>query len=110
MIQKRAQDVYKALLDYVNRLRSDYRLWMALPREVDCWWRERSKMQLVADNAGWRITGPGSDRARLAYARLDGDRLVYEIDTPRRDEKETYTGTPALQIAQPHQALVRKHG
>jgi hypothetical protein len=86
VIQKRAQDVYKALLDYVNRLRLEHRIWMALPREVDCWWRERSKMQLVADNAGWRITGPGSDRASLAYARLDGDRLVYEIDAPRRGE------------------------
>jgi peptidoglycan/xylan/chitin deacetylase (PgdA/CDA1 family) len=86
VIQKRAQDIYKALLDYVNRLRSEHRVWVALPREVDCWWRERSGMQLVADNAGWRITGLGSDRARLAYARLDSDRLVYEIYAPRSSE------------------------
>ncbi len=84
VIQKRAQDVYKALLEYVNRLRSEHRIWAALPREVDCWWRERSEMQLVPDHAGWRIKGPGSSRARLAYARLDGDRLVYEIDAPQR--------------------------
>jgi hypothetical protein len=83
VIQHRAQSVYKALLDYLNGLRSDYGVWVALPREVDRWWRERSEMKLVADSAGWRIEGPGSERARLAYARLDGDHVVYEIDAHR---------------------------
>src|SRR5262249_38668004 len=41
VIQQRAQEVYKALLAYVNRLRSDHGVWVALPREVDRWWRER---------------------------------------------------------------------
>jgi hypothetical protein len=93
VIQKRAQDVYKALLEYFNRLRSDHRIWAALPKEVDCWWRERSGMQLVSDHTGWRIKGPGSSRARLAYAQLDGDRLVYEIDLSRRGENENHAGT-----------------
>jgi hypothetical protein len=84
VIQQRGQDVYKALLEYFNRLRSDHKIWVALPREVDGWWRERREMQLVSDSAGWRIQGTGSSRARLAYARLDGDRLVYEIDTQRQ--------------------------
>ena len=30
-------------------------------------------------SAGWRIEGSGSEHARLAYARLDGDHVVYEI-------------------------------
>jgi hypothetical protein len=29
--------------------------------------------------ARWRIVGSGSKRARLAYAWLDGDQVVYEI-------------------------------
>ena len=33
------------------------------------------------------ITGPGSGRARVAYARLDGDRLVYEIDATPKGRK-----------------------
>jgi hypothetical protein len=74
-----AQRVYKALLEYLDRLRSDYKVWIPLPREVDRWWRERSEMKLVPDSTGWRIEGPGSDRARLAYARLEGDQVVYEI-------------------------------
>jgi peptidoglycan/xylan/chitin deacetylase (PgdA/CDA1 family) len=79
VIQQRAQDVYKALLEYLNRLRSDHGVWVVLPREVDRWWRERSKMQLVPDGQGWKIEGSGSERARLAYARLEGDQVVYEI-------------------------------
>jgi hypothetical protein len=81
--QHRAQDVYKGLLEEINRLRSDHGVWVALPREVDRWWSERSEMELIADRAGWRIEGPGSERARLAYARLDGDQVVYEIDAHR---------------------------
>jgi hypothetical protein len=34
-------------------------------------------MTLVSDGKGWRIEGPGKERARLAYAKLDGDRLLY---------------------------------
>ena len=75
----RAQGVYKALLEYLNQLRSDYKVWFPLPREVARWWRERSEMKLITDRTGWRIEGPGSDRARLAYARLEGDQVVYEI-------------------------------
>jgi len=37
-------------------------------------------MNLVRDNQTWRVEGPGSDRAVVAYARLDKNQLVYEID------------------------------
>jgi hypothetical protein len=77
--ETRAQGVYKALLEHLNQLRSDHNIWIPLPREVDRWWRERSEMKLVADSTGWRIEGPGSDRARLAYARLEVDQVVYEM-------------------------------
>jgi hypothetical protein len=77
--EPRAQGVYKTLLDYLTQLRSDHGVWLPLPREVDCWWRERSEMKLVAGSSDWRIEGPGSKRARLAYARLEGDQVVYEI-------------------------------
>ena len=36
-------------------------------------------MKLVPDGSSWRVTGPGSERARVAYARLDGGRVVYEL-------------------------------
>ena len=80
IVAKEPQCVYSELLHYLCQLRSEGQTWIALPREVDAWWRERSGMKLVADSAGWRIEGPGSDRARLAYARLEGDQVVYEIE------------------------------
>ena len=37
-------------------------------------------MTLVPDGNTWRVEGPGQQRARLAHARLDGDRLVYAVE------------------------------
>jgi hypothetical protein len=36
-------------------------------------------MKLVPDGSSWRVTGPGSERARVAYAGLDGSRVAYEV-------------------------------
>ena len=42
-------------------------------------------MKLVSRGHDWEIVGPGKERARLAYAVLNGDRLVYELaDVPSR--------------------------
>jgi hypothetical protein len=55
------------------------RIWAALPGDVDRWWRARSQMKLVSRGDEWEIVGPEKERARLAYAVLDGGRLVYEL-------------------------------
>ena len=78
---KRETDVYMALLAYLSELRSAGRIWIARPGEVDTWWRERNQMQLLCEGGRWRIEGPGSERARIAYARLAGDTVVYEISS-----------------------------
>jgi peptidoglycan/xylan/chitin deacetylase (PgdA/CDA1 family) len=77
----REMDVYKQLLEEIGRLRAEEGVWVALPREVDRWWRDRNAMNLVADGKAWKIAGPGSDRARVAYACIDGDHLVYQIES-----------------------------
>ena len=79
LIERRARAVYVDLLGYLSRLRTERNLWIALPGGVDRWWRSRHVMSLVPVGASWRIQGPGSDRARVAYATLRGDRLVYEL-------------------------------
>jgi hypothetical protein len=79
VISDRAQGVYKALLEEICRIRSSQDVWVALAGDVDRWWRERNQMKLVSDGHNWRIEGTGSERARVAYACLDGDRLSYEI-------------------------------
>jgi hypothetical protein len=77
LIEKRAQDTYRKLLGFLSELESKHKTWIALPRQVNDWWRQRSKMTLVPDGDGWRIEGEGKERARVAYARLDGNHLVY---------------------------------
>jgi hypothetical protein len=76
----RARQVYRMLLDHLASLREAGRCWVALPGEVERWWRARSRMTLVPDGDRWRIEGPGKERARIAYAMLDGDELAYSVD------------------------------
>jgi hypothetical protein len=73
----RARRAYAALLDQLARLREAGRCWLALPGDVERWWRARSRMRLVPDGDGWRVEGRGAERARVAYAEIDGDELVY---------------------------------
>jgi peptidoglycan/xylan/chitin deacetylase (PgdA/CDA1 family) len=79
IIPDRARNIYKALLEELRGLRSSRNIWFPLPGEVDRWWRERNQMWLTFDGRDWRVDGPGSDRATVAYACLDGDRVVYEL-------------------------------
>jgi hypothetical protein len=83
VIESRAQQIYRSLLDYLAELRTSRNLWAALPREVAEWWQLRNKMQLVFSDGQWRIEGPGKERARIAYACENGDRVTYSLE----DEK-----------------------
>jgi hypothetical protein len=80
LIEKRARGVYSDLLAHIRRLRDEGKLWFALPGDVDRWWRSRHLMALVRDGESWRIEGADSDRARVAFATLDNDHLVFELD------------------------------
>jgi hypothetical protein len=82
IIESRARRTYGLLLEHLARARDERRTWITLPREVDRWWRNRRQMTLVHDGARWRIEGPDSDRARLAYATLADDSLTLEIVDP----------------------------
>jgi hypothetical protein len=80
MVEKRARDVYTELLRHLIQLRDQRKIWIALPGEINRWWRNRSQMNLVRAGDGWKIEGPGSERARIAYATLAGDRVVYSFE------------------------------
>jgi hypothetical protein len=86
LIEKRAYRIYASLLDYIRQKVDREQIWSALPGDVDRWWRARSEMKLTRRGDGWEIVGPDKERARLAFAVLDGDRLVYEVEkTPSRE-------------------------
>jgi hypothetical protein len=84
IIEKRARATYHALLEHLVQMREDRALWIALPREVDRWWRERSQMKVVGDGSHWRVEGIGQERARLAFATLVGDDLAFTIEEQDR--------------------------
>jgi len=80
LLEPRALGTYKALLQFLASLRSEDRLWTALPRDVANWWRLRSRMELVCQDGEWRVEGPGSERACIAYAVLTGDTVTYSLE------------------------------
>ena len=79
-IPRWARQLYDDLLQYLAELRDDRGMWIALPREVDRWWRQRSAMQLVEEDGKWRIRGDGCERARVAFASFDNGTLTYTIE------------------------------
>jgi len=68
------------LLDHLVRIREDSRVWIAPPRDVDAWWRTRSRLRVIHEGGKWSIDGPGKERARLAFATLTGDTLSVTLD------------------------------
>ena len=76
---RRARKNYEMLLDILRRSVTNEGIWMALPGEVDQWWRDRREMKLVGDGTQWRIEGPAAKRARIAYATIEGDQLSYQV-------------------------------
>lgn len=80
LIDQRRCGIYEALLAYLRTIVERRGVWATLPGELDRWWRARAAMSLVPNGAGWKIDGPESERARIAYASLVGDRVVYTID------------------------------
>ena len=81
IMEKRARSTYTSLLKHLAHLRSTQRIWFALPGEVDRWWRDRSSSRVVRDGNMWRIEGPAKERACLAFALLQGDRVVYRVES-----------------------------
>ncbi|HUN60345.1 MAG TPA: hypothetical protein VMU53_00055 [Candidatus Sulfotelmatobacter sp.] len=79
LIDSQCRAVYNTLLAHLRQLVDQDGLWTALPSEVDRWWRARSNMKLVPDGTAWRIEGPESEQASVAYAMLDGDRIIYAL-------------------------------
>lgn len=79
IIGQEAQNAYRNLLTLLTRLRQENGVWIALPKDVNCWWRQRDKMLLGRKKDQWVIEGEGSERARLAFASVQDDHLVYSV-------------------------------
>lgn len=84
IIERKARAVYEKLLALLSDMRAKNETWIALPGEAADWWRARSQMTLVESGGHWRIEGPESHRARVAFAVLQGDQVVYEMADGQR--------------------------
>jgi len=102
IIDKAARAVYADLLASFSEMRARKETWIALPREVAVWWRQRSNLQLVEEGGSLRITGEGKERARIAYANLVGDRLEYEFASA---DQATNNFSDASSNAMEHMAI-----
>lgn len=80
LIDERALAVYTELLKLLARLRAEGRTWVAMPADVDRWWRDRQHMTLAQHDGAWRVVGPGSERAKVAHAALENDQVVYRVE------------------------------
>jgi hypothetical protein len=79
----KALPVYRALLGHLSNLRQQKNVWIARPGEINTWWRERNALKLLPRDGGWTIEGRGSERARLAFASIKDDKVVYTMaDAP----------------------------
>jgi hypothetical protein len=78
--ESKALAVYENLLQYLARMRNEENMWIALPEEVNRWWRDRSRMELVCRQGHWQIEGLGKERARIAHAWIEKDRLMYAFE------------------------------
>jgi hypothetical protein len=108
IIKKRALNTYRVLLNYLAGLRAERKIWMALPGEVNRWWRERSQMRLIPRGNTWQIEGLGKERARIAYASLEDGRIAYKIEDASAFpgvELPQVEGTPLHQLCQSDEYL-----
>lgn len=74
-----ARGAYVRLLEHLSELRSNRGVWMALPGQVNRWWRDRAEMKLVAQGNTWVIEGPNKEKASIAYAVLKGEEIGYSF-------------------------------
>ena len=79
IVSPRPNTVYKQLLEFLAELRAVKNVWLARPLEVNEWWRQRAQMSLTTRRGELVVEGPGHERARIAYACMEGDRVVYEF-------------------------------
>jgi len=85
-IERSRQDLYRELLQTLGTYAKQQNMWLALPGEVDTWWRDRNNMTLMrGEDGSWSVRGKGSERASVAYAKLENGKLTYALPIANRE-------------------------
>jgi peptidoglycan/xylan/chitin deacetylase (PgdA/CDA1 family) len=78
-IERKRRAVYHNLLGLMREYVEKSDMWLALPSEVDAWWRQRNAMTLVREKGRWSVCGRGSGQAVVAFARLEKDKVEFSL-------------------------------
>jgi len=90
LTEPEAKSVYRGLLSYLAELREHERVWVTTPGELNQWWRQRAQLRMFQDETGWRLEGPGSDRARIAYAEEHMGELALSVSGSEVDKENSW--------------------
>jgi len=75
--------LYRELLQYLLQVCLDHNIWIALPGEVNHWWRLRRQMEVAIDqHQSPYLAEPHTEQGLIAWAHAEAGRIVYEV--PRR--------------------------
>lgn len=81
MIAPRGQALYQQLLKRLAEMRDTRQAWLALPGELNDWWRQRHAMTLTESAGQLSIQGLGAERARIAWAVQTDQGIQFEVET-----------------------------
>lgn len=80
LIETRARETYREFLKLLAGTASTKKVWLAKPLDVNQWWRQRSKMQLVWQKDRWSVIGEGSEKAAVVFARTENTGISFTAD------------------------------
>ncbi len=79
IVEPTRQALYSQLLKMLRSYGDTKNVWLALPGEVDRWWRARNEMNLAQRDGKWFVQGRGSEQASVGYVKLVGGKLNYVL-------------------------------
>lgn len=65
--------IFDSYRRFLERFAPDPDAWLALPGEVNTWWRRRAASSLVRSPDGWTVTGPAAGEASIEFCSPDPD-------------------------------------
>ncbi len=78
MLSEKSLGFYEEFLQFITAYQD---LWIALPKDVATWWRQRAHSTLAECEAvGPVIHGPARDRGSVVWARLANGKVEYEFE------------------------------
>ena len=98
IIANHARQCYVRLLEFIRELHEPQELWVTLPGELNRWWRARQRTMLVKKGSQWIVEGPAKRDARIAFARVENDQIVFEIESLEPQSEANSTSDAMIEV------------